>query len=217
MITTIEPVLQKISFKLNEGSTDTTAKRISAAVDGVRMLLTEAKFNWAKKTYTLTTTSGIQEYNLETLISDYNQLWGLDSVWVGGKKFSPLTTDQKSQVASSAVYLSEDVKTLGFFDTIDGTETVSVVYYATFETPTTSSSTLNISIPEDALEAIALAAKAVIHDGKRQRYDARNALIDYQAAKEKVVMQNASNKMRDLPKVITPMMAYRRFSRSYPV
>jgi hypothetical protein len=217
MITTIEPVLQKISFKLNEGSTDTTAKRISAATDGVRQLLTEAKFNWAKKTYTLTTQSGIQEYNLETLISDYNQLWGLDSVWVGGKKFTPLSADQKSQVASSAVYLSEDAKSLGFFDNIDGTESVEIVYFATFETPANSTATLNISIPEDALEAIALAAKAVIHDGKRQRFDARNALIDYQAAKEKVVMQNASNKMRDLPKRVTPLMAYNRFQRQYPV
>lgn len=217
MITTIEPVLQKISNKLNEGSTDTTAKRISAAVDGVRQLLTEAKFNWAKKTYTLTTTNGVQEYNLETLISDYNQLWGLDSVWVGGKKFTPLHSDQKSQVASSAVYLSEDVKTLGFFDTIDGSESVEVVYFATFMTPTNSTETLNISIPEDALEAISLAAKAVIHDGKRQRFDARNALIDYQAAKEKVVMMNASNKMRDLPKRVTPLMGYVRFQRKYPV
>jgi len=217
MITTIEPVLQKISYKLNEGSTDTTAKRISAAVDGVRQLLTEAKFNWAKKTYTLTTTSGVQEYNLETLISDYNQLWGLDSVWVGGKKFTPLSADQKSQVASSAVWLSEDAKTLGFFDTIDGTESVEVIYYATFITPANSTETLNISIPEDALDAITLAAKAVIHDGKRQRFDARNALIDYQAAKEKVVMMNASNKMRDLPKRVTPLMGYVRYQRNYPV
>ncbi len=217
MITTLEPILSKISNKLNENSNDTSAKRISAAVDGVRMLLTEHKFAWTRKPHTLALTAGVQEYDLSDIIEDYNPLWGLYQVWVDGVKVTPDDYDNNNLAICSAFFLTPDNKSIKFSSPIAGTEDVLIWYYATFTTPSVYNEALNISIPEDALEAVALAGKAVIHGGKRQRYDERNALIDYQAAKEKVVMAEASNKARDLPKRVPAMMRYLGFRRTYDI
>lgn len=218
MITTLQAIANKVSYDhLKESSVVTNTQRISALVSGVRMLLDEAKFPWARKEYTLVLSAGIQEYNLTTLLSDYDIDWGLYMVTRDGAELSPCDYALKSSTSNNRYYLSPDNKTIGFTKEILGTEEVIVWYYQTLTIPASVSATLNLSIPESALEAIACASTYYVHLGKRQRYDATNALKDYQVAKEKIVQKKASNKARNFPKTVPNIMAYHKVQRTYSI
>jgi len=65
------------------------------------------------------------------------------------------------------------------------------------------------------LGAICLLMKAMVHGAKRQRYDERNALVDYKEEIEELVLQDASNKIKDLPQNVPTIFTYNKFNRTY--
>lgn len=217
MITTPEPVLQETSNMLNESTTDTSAKRVSYFNRSVRKVISMRKWSWAKKKHDLAVSAGVQEYDLTSVISDYNIQWGIYEVWVGGKKIDPVNYDRRDNIAASDArfYLTPDNKKLGFTKTIDGTEDIDVWYYQVHVNAANHQASLNIPLPEDIQIAVALYIKHLVHEGKRQRYDSRNAILDFQQVIEELVLQDASNKAKDLPKTVPTVFTYARVRRIY--
>lgn len=220
MITTLAPILSTLSVKLKEKTADVSTDRISAAISAIRLLLSEHKFSWARKSFTLDVDVGVQEYDLVTEATDYCETWGIYEVYVGGVKIDPIPYENRNNTDNTNWYLTPDNKSIGFTSDILGTESIVIWYYATIPTasePATSAVTLNLSIPENVKEAIVYAAKAIVHESKRQRNDARNSWLIYQTEKEKAVQSSASNKAKGLPKFIPNVLSYTGFRRRYTV
>lgn len=215
MITTLSPILIETSYILNEGTTDTTAKRISFGNRAIRRVLQVRKWSWGKKDHTLTVIEGTQEYNLVDEISNYNPMWGVYEVYVGGEKIDPVEYSRRNDSSGNHFYIVPDTQTIGFTMDIDGTEDIVIWYYASWNNVSTTSENFDLTIPEQMLDAICLLIKSYVHDAKRQRYDARNALTDYKESIEELVLQDASNKAHDLPQVIPNVMEYHRARRTY--
>lgn len=176
------------------------------------------KWGFEKKKGTLTLSAGVQTYSLVTQFSDYNPLKGIVSVWVNGQKIDSVDYDEKADVTSPATqkcYLEPDNETIGFRKEIDGTEVIEVLYYA-FHTPVTASTEiLAFDIPDEMILPIALYMKHLVHEGKRQRYDSRNALIDFKEEIDNLRPMAASKKMKDRPRVVSNIFRYNRVRRSY--
>lgn len=215
MITTIASICAETSHLLNEGSSDTSAKRISYGNRSIRRVLRVRKWNWAKKKHTLSVSVGVQEYDLSSVISDYNPMWGIFEVYIGGEKMNPIDYTQRLNTTSNNFYLKPDGVTIGFTNTLDGSEVIDIWYSAGWTNVSASDTVFNVSIPEDMLGAICLLMKAMVHGGKRQRYDERNALIDYKEEIGELVLQDASNKIKDLPQNVPTILTYNRVRRSY--
>lgn len=213
---TIEPILRSVSNKLKETSTIITADRIESAVSGIRMVLNECKFPWSRKKYTLDVSSKAKEYDLTSLITDLDMTWGLHMIEMGGLEMLPCDYQDRA-LNSNKYYLLPDEKSIGFTDELAGNEVIDIWYYANLTKPAAYTTTLNLAIPDAITDLCALATKYIIHEGKRQRNDARNALIDYQAEKEKVVMKKAANKAHNLPKRVPNVFQYYGFNRTYPM
>jgi len=220
MITTLLPILQATSRKLKESSTDTSSLRIGYTNDAIRYILSVFRWGWSKKKKDLTLVASDQEYVLTTEISDYSVIRGIYEIYDGGDKITPVPYNNTDSVSSSDnqyFYLKPDDITLGFTKTIAGTEDIDIWYYAEWTDVADSTSTLSISIPESMIELIALYIKYLIHDGKRQRFDARNALLDFKQALDTIIPQQASAKIKDQPRRVYNMFSYLGFKRTYKV
>lgn len=217
MTTTPNAILVEASQALNETSTDTSSKRVGYFNSAVRTVLGERKWSWSRKSHTLDTDDGIQEYDLSSEISDFDPERGIYEVYLAGVKIDYVEYSEKDNVSSENArwYWKPDGKTIGFTTEFDGTENVVIWYYAIHTNAANSGATLNIPIPEKMHTAIVLQIKALVHNGKRQRYDARNALLDYKEEIEKRILGDASNKGRDVPKVVNNVMRFFRFRRNY--
>lgn len=217
MVTGPQAVLDEASALLKELSVETGTTRFIYLNRSVRRLLRVRRWEWAKVAHTLDTDNGVQEYDLTAEITDFNPQWGIYEVYIGGEKASPTPYDNISnQTNEKLFYLKPDGKTIGFIKALDGTETDIVIwYYPRWVTVTSVSDTFNISLPEDVVSVVALHMKYLVHDGKRQRYDARNALLDYKEEVEELIMQDAGNKTKDSPKTIPPITSYYGTKRTY--
>lgn len=215
MITTGAPIFAETSHILNEGSSDTSAKRIGFLNRAARRVLRVRRWDWQKKMHDLTVSAGVQEYDLSSAISDYNPNWGIFEVYVGGEKISPIDYNNANIANSTSFYLKPDGVTIGFVVDLDGTENIDIWYYPRWVNITDENTVFNISLPEDLLGAICLLMKAMVHGAKRQRYDERNALIDYKEEIGELVLQDASPKIKDLPKNVPTILSYNRVKRSY--
>ncbi len=196
MITTPNPVLIATSALLKEGSTDKTATRLKYFDQAVRHTLSQFKWSFRRKLYTLTATSGVTEYALSPLIPDYDPIAGVYEVWSGSTLLYTISYSQKAS-ADSSVYLTPDGLTLGGV-----ADDVSVWYYAQHTTVTDENTVLNIPLPEAISIPISTYIKYLVHDGKRQRNDARNAILDYQVQVSRLKLSEASNKLKGLPKTV---------------
>lgn len=220
MITTLLPILQAVSRKLKEITTDISSLRIGYSNDSVKFILSVYKWGWSRKKKDLTVHAAIQEYVLTTEITDYSPIRGIFEVYVAGKKIDPVPYNNKDSVSSSDkqyFYLMPDDVTIGFTKTITGTENIDIYYYAEWTDVADSTTTLSVSIPESMLELIALYTKYLIHDGKRQRFDARNALLDYKQALDTLIPQQGSGKIKDQPRRIYNFFSYLGFKRTYKI
>lgn len=216
MITTLSPILIEASYVLNESATDTTAKRISYGNRAIRRVLRMRKWNWAKKSHTMSTlVAGTQEYDLSSAITDFNPMWGIYEVYIGGEKVGPIDYNQKDNTTGTHCYLKPDGVTIGFTNDIDGTEDIVIWYSSRWTNVAADTTTFSLSIPEDMLGAIVLLIKAMVHGAKRQRYDERNALLDFKEEIEELVLQDATNKFKDLPINIPTPITYNRVVRNY--
>lgn len=218
MITTPAAFLTETSNMLNESTVDNGTKRISYFNRSVRKVLSMKKWGFEKKKGTLTLSAGVQTYSLVTQFADYNPLKGIVSVWVNGQKIDSIDYDEKADVTSPATqkcYLEPDNETIGFRKEIDGTEVIEVLYYANHTAVTASTETLAFDIPDEMILPIALYMKHLVHEGKRQRYDSRNALLDFKEEIDNLRPMAASKKMKDRPRVVSNIFRYNRVRRSY--
>jgi hypothetical protein len=198
LITTAEPILKKASARLNEKTVVTDSNRLSFFNQAADHVVGYSKWDWAKKEATITLTLNQTTVDLEAEISDYNSMWGL--------------SDEESDYDDSIkISLSRDNKTLSILqDVAAGTE-LKVWYYQSHVDVTSATATLNIPFPKEMTTALVLYIKHLVHDGKRQRNDARNAILDYQEVMEELVVQGASKKSSSKPKQIQhPLSGYRR-------
>ena len=220
MITTLLPILQTVSRKLKETTTDTSSLRIGYANDAIRYLLGVYKWGWSRKKKDLVVVAADQEYVLTTEITDYSTIRGIFEIYSGDDKLDPVPFNNTASVSSSTeqfFYLKPDDITLGFTLSITGTENIDIWYYAEWTNVADSTSTLSISIPESMIELIALYIKYLIHDGKRQRFDSRNALLDFKQALDTLIPQQASAKIKDQPRRVYNMFSYLGFKRTYKI
>lgn len=218
MLTTILPILQAVSRKLKESSTDTSTIRIGYTNDAIRYILAPYKWGWSIKKLDLTVSAGVQEYVLTTKAPDYSVIRGIFEVYAGGNKIDPVPYNNRNSVSSSTkqyFYLKPDDTTIGFTLAISGTEDIDIWYYAEWTDVADPATTISISIPESTVELIALYTKYLVHDGKRQRFDARNTLLDFKQALDTLIPQQGSAKIKDLPRRIYNFFSYLGFKRTY--
>lgn len=214
MITTPLKVLQAVSDRFNENEVDTSAKRVRIFNQAMHKLLAMYKWEWAKKLSNLAVTAGDEDYVLTTAISDYDLMWGIDSVEFAGQIF-PVEYEDRNAFITAHFALEPDKKTIIFTKAFEANGTVPIWYYARHVDVETSGATLNISVPESALAALVLYMKHIIHDGKRQRNDARNAILDFQEVIEEMTIQNATTKAKNLTKTRRNPLQYAGFQRKY--
>lgn len=218
MITTPATILDEVSAMLNESSTDTSTKRINLYNRATRHTIHAYKWSFRRKNFSLTTSNGVQEYNLTSVITDgdYDPVAGIFEVWNGTEKIDPINYDRKTNTSTLLeFYLTPDNKTIGFTKAITGSESIVIIYYQAYKNVVSSTTTLNISIPDTFIIPIATYTKFLVHDGKRQRYDARNAILDYQQQISERKLADGGNKAKDLPRVVPNLMSYIGFKRSY--
>jgi hypothetical protein len=209
MITTPETVLDETSAVINENTTDTTAKRVRLFNRACRKVIHDYKWSFRKKTYTLTTSVGVSTYDLTTLITDYDPVAGLFAI----DGLYPTEYDFRAD-GGTYYYLTPDNETLGFTFDVTAT-TYTITYYALYVNVAAYNTTLNLSIPDTFKTIIVTYLKHLVHDAKRQRHDARNAIIDYKEQLSDIKLAEASNKISSLPKTVPHIMSFRQMKRSY--
>lgn len=219
MITTAEPFLQELSSVLNEGSFDTSTKRVRIFNRSARHTFDAHKWSFKRQKIDLVTENGVQEYDLtsDDIVANgnYDALAGIYEVWNGNEQIDPIDYDVKNSSLVQKFYLTPDNKKIGFTKDIDGTEEYDIWIYTQHKDVTSYGESLKTPIPESFKTAIVTHMKHLVHDSKRQRYDARNAIIDYQEQIGKLILKEGSNKARHLPKTIRNIFQYTGFRRSY--
>jgi len=215
MITTLLPILQSVSRKLKEGATDTSSLRVGYCNDAIRYILGVFKWNWSIKKHDLVVSPGVQEYVLTSQIPNYSTFRGIYEVYFNERKIDPVPYNNKNSVSSLCFYLKPDDVTIGFTKEIDGTEDIDIWYYPEWTDVADATSTLPIPIPESMVELISLYVKHLVHEGKRQRYDSRNALLDFKQVLDTIIPQQGSSKIKDQPKRIYNFFSYTGFRRKY--
>jgi hypothetical protein len=218
MLTTIYPILQAVSRKLKEDTTDTSTLRVGYTNDAIRYILGLYKWGWSIKKKDLTTISGVQEYDLTSEISDYSVIRGIYEIYSNEEKLDPVPYENKDSVSSNTLnyfYLKPDDKTLGFTASITGSENIDIYYYPEWTDVGGYTDTISVPIPESMVELIALYVKHLVHEGKRQRFDSRNALLDFKQALDTLIPQQGSAKIKDKPRRVYNFFSYLGFKRNY--
>lgn len=202
MVLTAEPILQGVSSDLRELTTDTGTRRVAFFNKAVKHVLGKFKWTWSRKTDALTTTVAVQTYDLTTELDDYSPLRGVFKVYQDGEEIT-------------AFEMSDDGKSITFVNTIDGAEDIDICYYAEHLDITLHTATLNIPLPEEIGSLVGAYILFLEHRSKKQRNDARNAMIDFTDMLDDLRPQDASNKASAAKKRIQPVMQYMRFKRTY--
>lgn len=218
MITTPESCLAAVSRRLKETVTDTSSLRVGYFNDSGKHILSLYKWGWSRRKHDLDVDDGVQTYDLTSEISDYSPERGIWEVYVGGEKIDPVNYDRRDSAVGGTqqkFYLDPTDKTIGFTKDLDGTEDIDIWYYASWTDASLYNSTLTLPLPENILILFALYMKHLVHDGKRQRYDARNALLDFQEVLQNIIAQQGSSKIKDLPRHVPKLYAYTGFKRVY--
>lgn len=215
MLTTPNDFLQETSDLLNESQIDTSTKRVRFFNRAMRRVKKVRKWSWNKKAGTMTLSGGTQEYDLTGQFTDYNPQWGIYEVYLAGEKLSPVNYNQISTTTGDHFYLKPDGKTIGFTFEVEGDESVVVWYNPRHTNAAAYNSTLDVSVPEDMLGPVALLMKSYVHNAKRQRNDERNTLLEYKEEIEETVLQDASNKIKDLPNTVPTPFTYNGVRRNY--
>lgn len=216
MITTPEVILTTVSTDLRESSADTSNRRVSYFNKAVEHVLSEFKWSWARRRHVLDVAGGEESYDLLTEIPDYSVDDGLHIIKIDGAEVFPYSFDNNDDDVSKQYFtLSPDNQTLEFMKDIVGDEVVEIWYYAEHTRVSTYNEALTLKIPPKFGNLVAHYIRFLEHNGKRQRNDARNAMIDYVDLLDKLKPKDASKKASKGPKAIQPVMRYLNFSRRY--
>lgn len=216
MITTPQTILDKVSSRLNELTTISSGQRFDFLNLSIQALLDYSRWKFAKKKHTLSVVAADQEYDLTSEISDWNPLWGVDTIYVGGSQIFPIDYEDKAKYTNVQKFcFTPDEKSIYFTKALDGTETIEIWYFQRHVDVDEVTDTLNVSLPEATLKGITLYMKHLVHDAKRQRNDARNAILDFQEAMEELTMQHASKKAKHHPNQIRSPLQHVGAVRNY--
>lgn len=209
MLTTAQPFLQAVSNELGESSINTDSVRIGYFNRSVEEFFSKHPFKFRIKKYDLNST-GAGEYDLISLISDYDVSHGVYMVEnSNGKVFEPIDYSERKYFDNPDVesftykyYLTPNRKSVGF--PVDTSGSVYVIhYYAIHTNVSDPSTTLTVSIPEYCLRPITTLMLYRVYQRKRQRYDARNMLLDFKEQLEEAIFADSkSNKIGFIPKTI---------------
>lgn len=218
MITTPQPILEAVSTELGESATDTSTDRLRFFTTAVRHYLSLYRWSFKIKEYNLTATSS-KEYDLTSLISDYDVSHGVYGVKHGTKILDQVSYEAGVAVPSDTTvqkyFIYPSGKKIGFTAITSG-DTYTIRYYATLTTPSSYSDTLNVYIPENHVRAIVVYIKHLIYDRKRQRYDARNAILDFQELLEENVAKEGVNRgNKNVPRTFNPVQTMVGIERNY--
>lgn len=215
MITTAKPILDEVSLVLlKEPTSDYSTARLTAFKSALDKFLTEYKWKWSILTQDFTLTSPTKSYDMSALPT-YNPSWGMDEIWVGEVLVLPIDyTERFDTFSDLRYYMSRDNMTLYFTETPD--DEVNAGYYGGQSVvPSSESTSLDIKISPSAQHALALLTQHFVHLGKRQRLDARNALLDYQQEVNNLRPQEGSKKGRHAHKKFQNVMTATSFRRTY--
>lgn len=215
MITTPNDFCQECTDLLNESALDTSAKRIRFFNRAMRAIKDVRKWSWNRVSGTLTMVVDTTEYDLTTAFSNYDPMWGIFEVYLGGEKIEPVDYTRKDDTTADKYYLKPDNKTIGFTFEVTGSENVVIWYTPSHTAATTAATTLVPSVPDSMLGPVALLMKSYVHGGKRQRVDQKNTLLEYKEAIGEAILKDASHKVKDAPHNIPTVFTYGRVKRTY--
>lgn len=204
MITTAQPILKQVSYELGESTPDYSASRINHFNTAYQYYLSLSKWSFKIKEYELTTT-GDKEYNLTTLVPDFSQADGIYEVRTSGdgKLIKPIEYEDKD--LEDGYYLTPDGKSIGFTSVSSG-DKYKIKYYAVLTPVSLETETLNIPIPEVHSQPISTYIQFLVFKRKRQRNDARNAILDFKDQLEDALMREGGRgTVGFVPKIFSPV------------
>lgn len=200
MITTPRPILELTSTLLKENNPDLSFNRVVLFRTAVNKLLSEHKMKFARKSYNINVPPNTQSLTFDLLtIADFDPHFGVDAITPDGMRYE-LTNNTMLKVTG----VNTNLPTV-----------ITVFYYAIIPTTFTSAEqVLPFSIPDKAALAIALLIKSYVHDSKRQRLDARNALLDYkeEIGNLRLQMENWAEKPKTFVNKAAAYIASRTYS-----
>lgn len=220
MINTLEPILIEVSGMLGETSTDISTKRIRYGHRAMKYVISQHKWSARRKEQALAVTAGINTYDLTSSVNvtdgDYDMEAGIYEVYNGTEKLDPCAYANLSGLNSSDMFsLTPDGKSIVLSKTIIGNEDYHVWYYAQYVEPASYTTTLKLKLPDVFIIPLATYVKHLVHDGRRQRTDSRNCLLDVQEQMADLKLSDAKHRVKGLPKSIPTVMGASRFRRNY--
>jgi len=220
MITTIDPLLISASNRLNESSEDYTPQRIDFCNTAIAEVLGQYAWNCRRKSFTLVTTPGVQTYDFTSSSvlpnDDYDPEFGFYEIWNGEQRLDPILYDNMDNFSESDCFaISPDNTSLVFTLSQTSSNTYTVWYYARHKDVGAKTTVLNLSIPDNLKKPIVTYIKYLVHDAKRQRNDARNALLDFEEQIGDVKLAQGKAKAKGLKQNIPTPIAYSKFKRKY--
>lgn len=220
MITTIAPIITETSGILNELTEQSESKRLTLVNRAIRATILKFKFKFRIKSVNLSVVSASQEFDLTSssviASEDYDETSGIYEVYLEGSTTPLAPVDYADRgLVVSGYYLTPDRKTLGFTSEVEYPSTVKVYYLASHKNVAATTDTLNVKLPDAALEPICTYVGYLVHKGKRQRNDARNAILEFQEQVEELRMKDASGGQKYLTKQIKSPFGYTGFRRVY--
>lgn len=203
MYSTALPFLQNVSNELGEASTILTAERIGFFNSSVEQFYSDYLFRFRVKIYSLAL-DGSSEYNLSTLISDYDSGDGVYLIVDENEvPIDPIDIKDKGTTFNKVKYYIFPNKSIIGFTSDDGNKTYKIYYYARHIYVSTESETLNVSIPQYAKRPIVSLILSRVYRRKRQRYDERNILLNYKEELSSAIAKDSrSGAIGSFPKII---------------
>ena len=203
MIQTARPILQQVSYELGEETTDASSARLSYFNKAVHFYFSKHPWKFRIKSYDLTLTTS-KEYDLTSLISDYDTTFGLYLVEdENGKQIEPIDFFDKNKTLTDVYYyLTPNKKSIGF-TSVEADKIYKIYYYAVHINVSDADATLNIPIPEAHSKPIQTLILFHVYNRKRQRNDARNAMLDFKEELEDAIVSESKEKsIGNFPRVV---------------
>lgn len=220
MITTLEPILIEVSRMLGETSTDISTKRIGYVNRAFNYVVSQHKWSARRKEQILPLVAGTSTYDLTSSVNvtdgDYDTEAGIFEIYNGTTQIFPCDYSNRETNSTVELFtLTPDSKTLVFTKGISGTEDYHIWYYAKHTEPASYTTTLKLALPDSFKIPLSTYTKHLVHDGRRQRNDARNCILDVQEQLDDLRFSDAKHRIKGLPRNIPTVMGASRFRRTY--
>lgn len=204
MITTARSILTEVSSILGETPVNVSNIRFDYFNRAVNFYFSKHPFKFRIKSYDLTTTSD-KEYDLIAKINDYDPTFGVYLVEDSdGTQLEPIDFSERNSYYGNepAYYLTPDKKTIGF-TSIESGKTYKIYYYAYHLSVSDPDSALNVPIPQTHISAIIHRILFYVYQRRRQRHDARNAMLDFkEELEENISAEGREKRIGNFPRIV---------------